>query len=226
MEPQIVVRKSHAGMQEVFHRRAGLSPKMRTLLIMLNGTRSVEDLEKSLASLGDVRGMLYELNVLGLVEMEEHFEKSNVAGLGARLFNRPNAAPEPAYQPPAPQYADPMPQYVEPAPQYAEPVPQYFAPASQYAAPAPKPQPAFVSPSSQPAPAGAIGGMLGQLKTKLSAHMQRTLGDDYMLVRGKIDACQSIRDFANLLEGCEKVLASYAGSDAALALKKEFEGVM
>lgn len=88
MEPQIVVRKSEAGMQEVFHRHTDLSPKLRTLLIMLNGTRAIVDLEKSLASLGDLRGMLDELKALGLVEMEEQYEQSNAIGQGGQLFKR------------------------------------------------------------------------------------------------------------------------------------------
>jgi hypothetical protein len=222
MEPQIVVRKSQAGMQEVFHRRAGLSPKMRTLLIMLNGTRSIQELEKSLASLGDVRAMLYELNVLGLVEMEEQYEQSNVVGMGARLFSRPAPAPVPAPTPaPAPQPVfDPNPGYPAAYPQSGYPTPNAGFPPPA-AVPSYAPQPA----QSYSAPAPAVG-MLQQLKSQLAAHMQRALGEDYLLVRAKIDGCQSIRDFANLVEGCEKVLANYLGPDAAQALKREFDGVI
>lgn len=219
MEPQIVARKSQAGMQEVFHRRAGLSPKMRTLLIMLNGTRPIEELEKSLASLGDVRAMLYELNVMGLVEMEELYEQSNVVGLAGRIAGRSAAPASMPASVPAQQYAPQPPAYLPPPayaqtpmqPQY-QPAPPGYAPVPQGYAPAPA--------------AGAMSGMLGQLKAQLSAHMQRVLGEDYQLVRAKIDNCGTIRDFANLLEGCEKVLSNYVSPDAALALKKEFEGVI
>lgn len=61
------VNKTPTGETEVRARAADLAPKTRRLLIMLDGSRDVAELERVFAPLGDVRAMLLDLAERGLI---------------------------------------------------------------------------------------------------------------------------------------------------------------
>lgn len=59
--------KTAAGQQEISHKQRKLTPRARSLLIMIHGAETVAELSRSMHSLGDVGAILNELVALGLV---------------------------------------------------------------------------------------------------------------------------------------------------------------
>jgi hypothetical protein len=66
MNDKIVFAKTDAGQREIGERRAGLDPRQRRLLILVDGRRSVAEL-RALSGLGDLPAVLAELQSRGLV---------------------------------------------------------------------------------------------------------------------------------------------------------------
>ncbi|MDR3387898.1 MAG: hypothetical protein P4L92_12675 [Rudaea sp.] len=59
--------KTAAGQQEIGLKQRKLTPRARSLLIMIHGAETVTELTRSMRSLGDVGAILDELAALGLV---------------------------------------------------------------------------------------------------------------------------------------------------------------
>jgi hypothetical protein len=67
MQASNVPVKTATGQREIGQRALKLTPRVRSLLIMVHGTDTVADLTRSLHSLGDVMAILNELAALGLI---------------------------------------------------------------------------------------------------------------------------------------------------------------
>jgi len=67
LAPRDLVVKTESGKLEVMTRAQRLPSQLRRLLIMIEGTRSVSQLEQMFARLGNVRAMLHELQARGLI---------------------------------------------------------------------------------------------------------------------------------------------------------------
>lgn len=67
MHVRTIPSKTLAGSQELQSRNLKLSPHSRTVLIAVDGQRSVEELERTFASFGQVRLILEDLLQLGLI---------------------------------------------------------------------------------------------------------------------------------------------------------------
>ena len=67
MQASNVPVKTATGQREIGQRALKLTPRVRSLLIMVHGTDTVADLTRNLHSLGDVMGILNELAALGLI---------------------------------------------------------------------------------------------------------------------------------------------------------------
>ncbi|MDD3483864.1 hypothetical protein [Azovibrio restrictus] len=67
----VVFRKTPKGLEEIQHRQGGLNPRIRRLLILVDGQRSVEEL-RAMVVMDDLS------HALGLLEEEGHIE---VAGM-------------------------------------------------------------------------------------------------------------------------------------------------
>lgn len=68
MNNDSILAKTAAGQDEIATRARKLSPKMRALLILVDGRRSVQDLMDTTAGFGEVQDVLKGLKELGLVE--------------------------------------------------------------------------------------------------------------------------------------------------------------
>jgi len=68
MDELTVLMKTEAGSEEMRNRTYGLSQKVRSLLIMIDGKKPVGAYIEIAGGLGDVPAMLYELETLGLIE--------------------------------------------------------------------------------------------------------------------------------------------------------------
>ena len=68
IDRSVVFRKSANGVEALATRDAALSPRLRQLLILVDGRRSVPDLCHLGASLGSPEQLLTELDDLGMIE--------------------------------------------------------------------------------------------------------------------------------------------------------------
>lgn len=66
--PSLVYRKSDKGAEAIAARLHGLTPKLRSLLIIVDGKKTGQDLLKFAANLGDAQAMVTELISGGFIE--------------------------------------------------------------------------------------------------------------------------------------------------------------
>jgi hypothetical protein len=91
-----VLAKTAVGVDEIATRSRRIPPRLRTVLILVDGRRSVQTLAESAAALGDIRQALAELHEQGLVVLVSH------GAHGAEAASRAAVAPDcaPGSQPP------------------------------------------------------------------------------------------------------------------------------
>lgn len=175
MDPRDLVMKSDLGHAEVLERGQNLPPKLRRLLIMLDGTRSVAEIEQIFAPLGNVSLMLQDLLERELITIRSLRPSAAAASAprparAAAAAAAPIEAPAPAPVAPVAAPAPPVnvPPYA-PEPAFAQArEPAGYAPAPvmpvphepERVAPAPRPAPRppvnFESPAPAPAPAAYV----------------------------------------------------------------------
>lgn len=68
MNKAAIYQKSARGSEAIAHRMHGLGPKQRSLLIMVDGKRSFDELARLSAMLGDTEQLLTELEAGGFIE--------------------------------------------------------------------------------------------------------------------------------------------------------------
>lgn len=79
-DKQAVYRKTQKGSEAIANRHSGLAPRLRSLLIMVDGKRTYAELSTMAAALGDAQ-RLSELEAEGLVEPAGSDEKTVPAAL-------------------------------------------------------------------------------------------------------------------------------------------------
>lgn len=87
----LAYRKSAKGVEAIANRQSGLAPKLRSVLIMVDGKKTGEELYKVCAALGDAQAMLAELVTGALIEPVTGGSVAAVSSAGA-----PAAAAAPA----------------------------------------------------------------------------------------------------------------------------------
>lgn len=68
LEKNIVFRKSAKGQEAFVSRQSGLAPRLRSLLILVDGKRPVAELAKLSSAAGDLEQLLVQLAADGLIE--------------------------------------------------------------------------------------------------------------------------------------------------------------
>lgn len=91
MKPTDIPVKTESGHRELAQRKHKLTPRVRSLLIVIHGTEPVADLARNLHALGDVEGSLQQLLDLGLIVMRD-----GKAPIGAAKAPPPPAAADAA----------------------------------------------------------------------------------------------------------------------------------
>ena len=94
-DKQVIYRKTQKGTEAIANRHSGLAPRLRSLLIMVDGKRTHAELSTMAAALGDP-GRLSELEVEGLVEPAVAEEKTMPAALEPAAVPQQPAAAAPA----------------------------------------------------------------------------------------------------------------------------------
>ncbi len=92
----LAYRKSAKGVEAIANRQSGLAPKLRSVLIMVDGKKTGEELYKVCAALGDAQAMLAELVTGALIEP---VNGGSVAAVSSAVA--PAAAAAPAVAAPA-----------------------------------------------------------------------------------------------------------------------------
>ncbi len=92
MNTHAIYQKSGKGAQAISTRQHGLTPKQRSMLILVDGKRSFEELAKLAAMLGEPAQLLQELEAGGFIELA-------AAGPAAAHAPAPAAAPQAAVPP-------------------------------------------------------------------------------------------------------------------------------
>lgn len=71
MKPTDVPVKTDVGNQELAQRKHKLTPRARSLLIVIHGTETVAELSRNLHALGDIEDSLKQLASLGLIALRD-----------------------------------------------------------------------------------------------------------------------------------------------------------
>ncbi len=107
MDNDWILAKTPAGVEEIATRGRRVPTRLRTVLILVDGRRSVRHLSESAAALGNIREALAELRHLGLVApIEAAAHAPRVAEPASRASVAPAARLQPqivAHSRPAPQ---------------------------------------------------------------------------------------------------------------------------
>ena len=91
-----VLAKTAVGVDEIATRSRRIPPRLRTVLILVDGRQSVQTLAESAAALGDIRQALTDLHEQGLVVLVNH------GAHGAEATSRAAVAPDLRSRQPAP----------------------------------------------------------------------------------------------------------------------------
>jgi hypothetical protein len=105
MDNDWILAKTPAGTEEIATRSRRVPTRLRTVLIIVDGRRSVRHLSESAAALGNIREALAELRVLGLVAPVEA-----IAHVAAMAEPASRASVSPAARPPSAVHSRPAPQ--------------------------------------------------------------------------------------------------------------------
>ena len=107
MDNDWILAKTLAGAEEIATRSRRVPTRLRTVLIIVDGRRSVQHLSESAAALGNIREALAELRALGLVAPVESLAHAAQAIEPASRASVPPAAQPQilAHNRPAPQPA-------------------------------------------------------------------------------------------------------------------------
>jgi hypothetical protein len=96
IQKNVVYHKSAKGSEAIATRQHGLSPKQRSILILIDGKRGFDELAKLSSALGDTEQLLGQLLEQGFVE-----PVAASAGAAAAAAPSPSAAGKPAAAPAA-----------------------------------------------------------------------------------------------------------------------------
>lgn len=91
----LAYRKSAKGVEAIANRQSGLAPKLRSVLIMVDGKKTGEDLYKVCAALGDAQAMLTELVSGAFIEPVAGGSVAAVSAAAAPSVAAPAAAVAP-----------------------------------------------------------------------------------------------------------------------------------
>lgn len=199
MENNAILAKTQMAKDEILKRGFGLPAEMRRLLIVVDGKRSIGQIISMLPNLENIDVLLEDLEGLGFVEFVGSSESANQVSYvesGGAVRVSSDSASSRVYE---------------------------FPKDSQTSA-APVVKPNQITPEPQQSPAAPQqNGGLGEVVQSLRNHMQSVLGDEYSLVAGKIDGCDSFGRLASVMQGCEKILGAYHGPAELNAFRQDFK---
>ena len=93
MKPTDVPVKTDVGNQELAQRKHKLTPRARSLLIVIHGTETVAELSRNLNALGDIEDSLKQLASLGLIALRDR--PATGGAVQAPAANAPDLVPPP-----------------------------------------------------------------------------------------------------------------------------------
>ena len=200
LEPNSVLRKTRKGYSEVANQDSFLHPKLRRLLILIDGASTVAEIVERMGAIGDVKPMVTEL-----------FFQGFITGSNSEFNNTvpPGGALRPVQQVAAPIRGELNNPWQNTASQNAVANAQFNS----------QPQ------ASAPSPNAQLNNIL-MIKSALVDDMQARLGKDADRVIPKIQACQSNGDLLMLIIKLRDFLVSYSGKEQADAFLSRFQKLL
>ncbi len=200
LEPNSVLRKTRKGYAEVANQDSFLHPKLRRLLILIDGASTVAEIIERMGAIGDVKPMVTELFFQGFITGSNSDFNSTVPPGGALRPVQQGATPIRAEV--NNPWQNTMPLNPVASAQYTE-----------------QPQQAAPNPNAQ------LNNIL-MIKSALIDDMQARLGKDADRVIPKIQACQSNGDLLMLIVKLRDFLISYSGKEQADAFLARFQKLL
>jgi hypothetical protein len=206
--------KTAKALLTISRRDRHFSPRLKALLISIDGKRTIPSLKKYIAEDDDAKlaAMLYELQEAGLIEYAE--DLTTAAVLNTIVKNQYiELLKETNDSQPAPPSAP-----LTTAPQ--KPTIRTEAASSKTDRKAND-----LSQQQVPKPSQVEGAdlyKLDLLKEELKEFLQPLMGDDYSLVARKIASCDSTERLATMLRGFEDIIQNYGSRKSAEQFKSKF----
>lgn len=95
IQKNLVYRKSAKGTEAIATRQHGLAPKLRSLLILVDGKRGFDELKRLSQVLGDTEELLGQLLEQGFIEPVESAANAAASSAAPPAFRSPASAPAP-----------------------------------------------------------------------------------------------------------------------------------
>ena len=202
---ETILRKTRRGYAELANQETFLHPKLRNVLLLVDGAASVSEILARTVTLGDVTGLIIELHLQGLIT-------------GGHLDTGEDSTTKSPIHPSAPR---PNLQVVPATTRGIEPDITHIY----------RPQPAsyqYDEPQAAPAPASTLTNN-AHLQVVISAlvdDMQRHLGKDAARIVPKIQACKNNGELLMLIVKLRDFLVGYAGREKADAFLARFQKLL
>jgi hypothetical protein len=204
LEPNSVLRKTRKGYSEVANQESFLHPKLRRLLILIDGASTVAEIVERMGAIGDVKPMVTELFFQGFITGSNSEFDQTVP---------PGGALRPVQQAAVPIRAEVNNPWQNTAPINA----------------AANAQAGMQFNNQQQAPVANPNAQLNNIlmiKSALIDDMQARLGKDAERVVPKIQACQSPGDLLMLIVKLRDFLVAYSGKEQADAFLARFQKLL
>jgi hypothetical protein len=205
-----VFAKTQAGVDEVRRQSdSAIPPKLRTVLMLIDGRTPFESFRTTLKTYGDVTQLFSILRDLGLIVRTSGTDY-------ARERNRTSYAPARS-EPPPPQYQSPI-DAITQMPEMKARIAQTEREPSGYSVRAEEPRRSSAPPEPAPrqsAPEVQRDRDIDATKTAMIRDVSMILGADAGPVIAKIQSCNTRDDLFASMMGIKKIISIYADRNAA-----------
>ncbi len=203
IQPETVLRKTRRGYAELANQETFLHPKLRTVLMLVDGAASMAEILARTGTLGDVTGLIIELHLQGLIN-------------GGHLDTGEDSTTKSPLHPSAPR------PNLQVVPTYSRGIEPDITHIN-------RPQPVAYRHDELEEISSAASTESIQLQMVISAlvdDMQRHLGKDAARVVPKIQACKNNGELLMLIVKLRDFLVAYAGREKADAFLARFQKLL
>ncbi len=236
IRPDDVFAKTQAGVDEV-RRQSGsaIPPKLRTVLMLIDGRTPFESFRSTLQTYGDVTQLFSILRDLGLIvraSSSDYVRERNRTALSQPAAPANDDA-QARYDARARQSSSPL-DAITQMPGMMQRIAQIEQAATSYAAPMargaanPSPAPAYVAPAAPAAPSASDEkrrSELESIKASMIRDVSVVLGADAGPVISKIQGCRTHDDLFASMMGIKKIISIYADRAKAEKFASRYESL-
>jgi hypothetical protein len=205
--------KTAKGREEITTRRYQLAPRLRTLLVLVDGRRPEDELLRNVAGLGLTADAMQELLAQQFIVLSTSYSTIEAPLLDAAEMTAP----------PAPAATAPVPA--------VPPMPQPTAPAAVPAPPAPPPvaAPVAVAPQATPSAPPAMATKAQQFQSLYDFYnktIKSTIGLRGFTLQLKVEKASCVEDFRELRRPYLEAVLKAKGGDVAERLGQQLDQLL